>query len=716
MSSNQSLTHAWYLKYDYYTLTEPEFLSQTSEIFRNLSPPIRYLSSLEIPSTSSQLSCANFSNNRFEKRLQEFLIKTLTFFLDFLRNELILLENISKNTKLLENSYNFLCLESYYCQFFWKAAQNKPIAEFLRDRLFCTIFRLDNFLIEIHKTLVFSENDVFKGILAVLSATLKAFLTELSSLFEEYPDYFCYLSRIFKLFSGFFLFENPLDFCEFLSETFPHENILSLKQILLEKSHHKTSFKQINPNYTILFEDSLHDQRTWSSVSPDFDNLVIKRLSSKTHSNSFDKNTTSEELEALNRLSKRTSKTIGSIKGQKFENSAILTKNLTFKEIIYEEEYGFMSQLAGSYLSTQIMNTQNFKGSFSGNSGKFLDAPPETREELSIISSKLLMKSPNLPLNAVLGRVLPETCIEEALGSKIVSGIKALRNKKQEIKEIIKEIKEKEEKKPVFLTANSMNSALLKKKSSEIAEKLSQNLYTVLLSRDSSQIRDNILIAKNKKNVVKLAPNLESNDIDDFFERRRKERIINSNRESSITEEFMNKSKVEEIRLEKEKSPLLNDEKKHKEKMEKTTKNIEISFVKEKDFIKINKMTEITEKLKASLFRENASLEAFDEDIMEVSEENNTEEEEKTKRFHGKIFEDFKGKFDEKNDEFGILPGVRVFGIVRRNEMEFFRPLHSLSARRRGMYVEICESFLGNGEELVGECKEIALFYKRKKK
>ena len=748
MSYCQSTTHAWYLKYDYYTLNESHFVKFIEDVFKGLNLVITY-QPISAILTSSPLnftsSLVTFSTNSLDKHLQEFLMKLLCHFIDFIKNELYCVE---ENLEFLEKGYNFINLEIFYCQSFWKAALNKPIPEFLRDRLFCSLFRIESFLFEIHDINELKDSRVFAGLLELLSSILKEFLIEMRDLKEHYGQYFNYLLRLFNILKAFSLIEKTEELENFLTVTFSKKDVDILIETVLEKSRNKNSFKQIDNSYNLLIEDSMTELKTRTSHNNDTDpDFIVARLSSKAHSNSLENNNIPQndnEFEALTRLSKRTSRTIGGLSNniinKKYE-SPKLVKTLTFKdneENENNEEYSFINNLANSYLTSQIMSSQGLMGpSFQ----RFANPPPENQAELSIISSKMLLKSPNLPFNSYLGRSLQETSIDDALASKIVAGIKSQRAKKsdllgtsQEIQDNLLTSEKKGKKATIKLSLNrgSKNKSTLLKKPSDVQEKLTQNLFNILISREPNQIRDNILIAKNKKSGVKLLPN-NSEDIDGFFEKRRKDRLIHSNRESSIkdiNEEFMTKSgrKLEEII--KDSKPgnekLSNqgiEEKKMNFKDNKSAKTIEIVNIKEKDFIKINKMTEITEKLMATLFHEAVSNEVCDEDIMEVSEEEeNDENNENSKLFHEynkfrEIIECFTGKIEEKNEEYWVIPGVKIIlQEKRKNMMDYFRPLYSLSARRRGMYNEITEGLVKNGGDLVGEFKEYALYYKRNKK
>lgn len=699
---------AWYLKYDHFTLTDSQFLGDVEEIFNSLNLSIPYIKLAKIPNHTPNLNWVTpktFSSNAFDNQLQDFIYKSLNTFIEFFRIEIFCVddEEIHDNKALLlEKAFNFINLECFYCQVFWKSSISKPIPEFLRDRLFCSLIRMESFLIELHKAQVFKELMVFAGVLELIAGRLKGCLLELKELVDHYNDKFRYLLRMYNLLKGFLLFEQSKALENFLEETFGESEVKKLMQTLLEKLRNKNPYKQIKNGYNLLIEESFIDKTTENPKEEEFNENLRKK-----HSNSYENVQNNEEFEGFNFLSKKSSKTIDDLSKfdrlsltQKQSPSTTSKKKFTLKSDTEdaEEEYGFINKLANSYVTTQIMTSQNYFSSI------LKTPPPENKEELSIISSKRLLRSPNLPFNSFLGQTLPETAIDESLGSKIVAGIKGLKGKS-----IVDSPIEKETKPNGFLdiSTNSIGSrTLLKKNSSEIGEKLNQNLYNILISKDPSQIRNNIIIAKNQKNSFKVIPHVENNEVDDFFERRRKERIIHSNRASSIKEtpeDFLAKNSLKEDKKLIEKS--LEDSKKGYNSKDKV-KLIEMVGVKEKDFIKINKMTEITEKLKATMFHENKSLEPFDEEIMEVSEEEN--EDDKGFIIKESLTNCFKGDFDEKNEEFSAFIGIRVPGLKRRNCMEFFNPLKVINDNS-------VDSVIGNEEKLIGENKNGLSYFQRGK-
>jgi len=252
MNSCQSPMHAWYLKYDYFTISEAGFLDCIEEIIRGLNISLIYLQADEIL-LSSKLNNAwindfQFSSNSFDKRIQEFLIGILSYLMDFLKNEVA----CSENKEIIEKSYNLISLEVHYCQIFWKSATNKPIPDFLRDRLFCSLYRIECMLLSLHRSQNLKENEVFSGILKLLAEILKALMLEMEDLREIYHDYFNYLLRIFNLFKFFRLIEDPEALEDHLSEIFPLNLVKKIMNGLLEKSHNKNSFKVIINSYHLL--------------------------------------------------------------------------------------------------------------------------------------------------------------------------------------------------------------------------------------------------------------------------------------------------------------------------------------------------------------------------------------------------------------------------------------------------------------------------------
>ena len=735
INSCQFPMHAWYLKYDSITIPTNEFLDEIEEIIRVLHINVTYLSAdeiLEAPQSNMVwISGIQLSSNSFDKRIQEFIIGILSYLTDFLKNEIVCNENVA----IIEKSYNFLKLETHYCQTFWKSATNKPIPDFLRDRLFCTLFRIETLLISLHRSQCLMENEVFSGVLKLLSEILKSLMLEMETLRESYEEHFQYLLRIFNLLKFFMLIDDFEDLEEILSEIFPFFLVKKLMNSLLEKSRNKNSFKVISNSYRLLVEESfseLQNNRRDEDIDSDF---IVKRLSTKNHSNSFQKkNSNDEEFDALDRLSKRASKSIGvtlaklekmttapQIITSRERESPKLQKTLTFKdsEADETESIPFLNKLANSYLTTQIMNTQSF---ITSSSHKANTIPSDDKGDLSIIHSKMLMKSPNLPFNSILGMHLAETAIDDALGSKIVANLKNKKLPQTEPEAQHNRLTPS----LITLQPSRQNISLLKKKS-ELGDKINQNLYNVLLSKDSNQIGDNIIIAKNRGKTTPT-PKVETMDNDTFFEKRRRDRIIMSNRESSIKEsgdEFMTKSnkKPEEKRPEKT-SLQSNDERKPKEltdKEKKEIKKIDVVMVKEKDLIKINKDTKITEELTRFLGLETPATEPFDEDIIEETEEE--EEMKKSKQFEKKggllNFEQtfHAEEIQERNEECWFLPGLRInverLGFQRINMMNFFTPIHHLSARRRNMYDQICQNLLLAKDNLYSEHRETLLYYKR---
>lgn len=708
---------AWYLKYDYYTLNQSKnLIANIEEAYKALNLSIKYLEVSEILNYIPDFSWSesNFSNNIFDKHLQKFLIKILKSFLDFLKNELICLEETHPDFKTFEKAFNIIYLELFYSQTFWKAAQNKPFPDYFRFRIFSSLFRFEILLFEIHETSI-KENEVFAQILSFLSEILKKLLLELKELENNYQYLFKYLVRFFELLKFFPLSKTTVDLEKFISSSFPSEKVFKLKQSILDYSHNKNSMKETAHLYQMLIENSFSESKIRKNTNDEID--FLKNLS-KNHSNSFEE-VPLDELDALHRLSTRASKTIHSVsvyqndmKSQNNKSPNHLMKSLTFKSDQEEkEEYDFINQITNSYFTTQIMNSERFMGS-SLNKNML---PPENQYEMSIISSKNLLKSPNLPFNSFLGRNLPETAIDEALGSKIISGVKSHRSKKNE--ENLQQMNEpKEYKSNNFLRISTTSlKPQLVKKNSEIGEKLNQNLFNILLSKDSNQIRDNILIAKNKQrrggNMSVMEP--ANIDIDNFFEKRRKDRIIHSNRESAIkdiSDDFMTKSKREEKPSPEKMSVILDD--KDKVSKAKLSKGIEVVNVKEKDFIKINKMTEITEKLMATLCHEHASQEPYDEEIIEVSED----QEDENQGFYDEsknVFNVFKGTFDEKKEEYWVIPGIQIKNFKQKNIMEFFKPIYRLSERRNGMYDRIIINLLSDKSHLVEQVDDKFCYFRK---
>lgn len=732
-SCQSPMHHAWYLKYDSTTISSNEFLDQIEELIKVLNINVSYLPADDIidapQSTMAWISEIQFSSNSFDRRIQEFIIGILSYLTDFFKNEIV----CNENPEAIEKSYNFMRLETHYCQIFWKSAPNKPIPDFLRDRLFCTLFRLETLLLSLHRSQCLCENEAFSGVLRLLSEILKSLMLEMEPLRESYEDHFQYLLRLFNLLKFLMLVEDVDELEEVLSEVFPLGLVKKLMTSLLEKSRNKNSFKLISNSYRLLVEDSfseLQSNRKEGDIDSDF---IVKRLSSKNHSNSFQKkNSTDEEFDALDRLSKRASKSIGvtlakmekmttapQISNSREKESPKLQKTLTFKdsEVDETESIPFLDKLANSYLTTQIMNTQSF---ITSSSHRANTVPSDDKGDLSIIHSKMLLKSPNLPFNSILGMHLSETAIDDALGSKIVANLK---NKRLPLSE--PEAQHNRLTPSLMTLQPSRQNITLLKKKSELGDKINQNLYNILLSKDSNQIGDNIIIAKNRG---KTTPKIETVDNDTFFEKRRRDRIIMSNRESSIKEsgdEFMTKSNKKPEEKHPEKTSLQsNDERKPKELTEKDRKEpkkIDLVIVKEKDLIKINKDTKITEELTRFLGLETAAPEPFDEDIIEETEED--EELEKSKQLNKKVdLLDFKQtfhgeEFQERNEEFWFLPGVRInlerLGFQRTNIMSFFTPLHNLSARRRDMYNQISQSLLLAKDNLYSEHRETLLYRKR---
>ena len=133
------------------------------------------------------------------------------------------------------------------------------------------------------------------------------------------------------------------------------------------------------------------------------------------------------------------------------------------------------------------------------------------------------------------------------------------------------------------------------------------------------------------KKINFKSPNFSQVEIDERYEKRRKERVHKSSRESTTLildnlvkekEEFMKKS-IQETKKSTIVDMKIIPEEKEKRRKSNRGKGIKTTVVKEENLIKINKSTEIKEKLQSQhdLYEEKPLLAAFDEDIMEVTEE-----------------------------------------------------------------------------------------------